>query len=414
MLLSIIITNYNYGKYLHRCVRSCLNQSISERDYEIIIVDDCSSDSSVKIAKEYTLIPNIKFIENKFNMGVAASANKGIQAAKGRFVVRVDADDFVTREFSNFLSYYMLEHPETLGVACDYYFVNEGGRKIKIMSCKEDPISCGIMYDRKKLLKMGLYNKRFKHREEEELRARLGNKYHIHHLNIALYRYRMHKSNKTKQKDYSTRYKDKLEKVNKIKDYKFFKQRKRKLIKHVVVIIPARGGSKRLKKKNIYPVWGKPMIDWPIKQAKKSNFVSDIYVTSDDKNILDIAKKNNVKIIKRTKSLSGDKTFKMEAIQHATRQISKKKKPTLVVSLQANSPDVAYQDIDKVISHLIKYDRNEVISVDKNYNQNGAIRAMKYNTVFQRALSVHSGFVVTNISDIHTKNDVKILEKKSN
>ena len=224
----------------------------------------------------------------------------------------------------------------------------------------------------------------------------------------------MHKSNKTKQKDYSTRYKDKLEKINKIEDYKFFKQRNRKLTEHVVVIIPARGGSKRLPKKNIYPIWGKPMIYWSIKQAKKSNFVSDVYVTSDDKKVLDIAKKNDVKVIKRIKSLSDDKTFKMEAIQHATRQISKKKRPTLVVSLQANSPDVTYQDIDKVISHLIKYNRNEVISVDKNYNQNGAIRAMKYNTVFQRALSVYSGFVVTNISDIHTKNDVKNLEKKSN
>ena len=62
------------------------------------------------------------------------------------------------------------------------------------------------MYRRNKLLKYGIYNKKLKHREEEELRARLGVKYVIGYLNLPLYRYRMHLTNKTKSLDYKIKY----------------------------------------------------------------------------------------------------------------------------------------------------------------------------------------------------------------
>ena len=60
------------------------------------------------------------------------------------------------------------------------------------------------MYRRDLLLKMGGYNPTMRHREEEELRKRLGKYYNIHHLKIPFYRYRMHKNNKTKEPEYKT------------------------------------------------------------------------------------------------------------------------------------------------------------------------------------------------------------------
>ena len=53
MKCSIIITNYNYGKFAERCIRSCLNQDFDKNEYEIIFVDDNSSDGSVKIVKNF-------------------------------------------------------------------------------------------------------------------------------------------------------------------------------------------------------------------------------------------------------------------------------------------------------------------------------------------------------------------------
>ncbi len=66
MLVLIIITNHNYGKFLYRCLRSCLSQSLNENSYEIIIVDDCSKDDSIEIIKRYKkFLPNLKFLRKK-------------------------------------------------------------------------------------------------------------------------------------------------------------------------------------------------------------------------------------------------------------------------------------------------------------------------------------------------------------
>ena len=114
------------------------------------------------------------------------------------------------------------------------------------------------------------------------------------------------------------------------------------------------------------------------------------------------------------KNISDDKTFKMEAIRHAVKHIKKIKKPSIVISLQANSPDVKSYDIDKSIEKLINFNLNEVISTDENHNQNGTLRTMRYKTTFQEDLSTYCGFIVTNTSDIHTMQDLKNLEKIEN
>ena len=63
----------------------------------------------------------------------------------------------------------------------------------------------------------------------------------------------------------------------------------------------------------MYKIWGKPMIYWPALAAKKSKYIKSIYVTSDDKKILNYSKKLNLKSIYRPKNIAGDKTFKMVA-----------------------------------------------------------------------------------------------------
>ena len=156
------------------------------------------------------------------------------------------------------------------------------------------------------------------------------------------------------------------------------------------------------------------MIYWTIEAAKKSKLINSIYISSESDKIIKIAKKYKVKTIKRPKKLSKSNVYKIEALKHAVDEIIRrnKKKPTLVVSLQANSPEIVYQDIDKAINHLIKYNLNEVDSVDKYFNQNGAIRVVRLQSLFQESLSTHFGVIKTNINDIHTKQDLLKLKSK--
>jgi glycosyltransferase involved in cell wall biosynthesis len=417
ILVSLIITNHNYKTFLPRCINSVIHQTISNKEYEIIVVDDASKDGSRDIIKQFEGFKNFFYIFNKKNIGVSASANKAIKKARGKYFVRLDADDYVSNEFLKIMTLYMESNNDLFGLACDYYLVQKNN-KLRIMSCEDSPISCGILYDRIKFLQHGGYNSKFKHREEEELRIRLKDKYKLNYLKIPLYRYRMHTENKTNSKDYFNKFRNKINYLDlrKNKNNKFKNKNTVALLKNVVAIIPARGNSKRLKDKNIYPVWGKPMIYWTIEAAKKSKLINSIYVSSESDKIINIAKKYKIKTIKRPKNLSQSNVYKIEALKHAVNEIVKKdkKNPTLVVSLQANSPEIVYQDIDKAINQLVKYNLNEVDSVDKYLNQNGAIRVVRLKSLFQESLSTHFGVIKTNINDIHTKQDLFKLKLKKN
>lgn len=198
MRVSIIVTAYNYGRYVERCLRSLLNQNYPQDNYEVILVDDVSTDDTAEIAKKFEEFPNFRYILNEENVGVAESANIGVRASFGQYFVRVDADDYVNKDFIFFLSRYLIENNDAFCVSCDYWMTDDFGNKIERKYAETDPVSCGIMYRTDLITKYGLYNKEFRHREEEELRARLAEYYNIHHLRIPLYRYRMHGNNKTK------------------------------------------------------------------------------------------------------------------------------------------------------------------------------------------------------------------------
>ena len=213
MKVSIIITSYNYAPYIERCVRSCLTQNFDKKNYEVIVVDDASTDKTIEIIKKYAKYPNFRIIQNKKNVGVAESANIGIRESFGQFVVRVDADDYINANLILFLSAYLEANNQLLGVAADYICVNDDEKPLKRFSAQKRAISCGIMYHKDLLVKMGLYNPDFRHREEKELRRRLGDKYRIDYLRIPLYRYRIHGNNKTKQAKELRKFESKIKKL---------------------------------------------------------------------------------------------------------------------------------------------------------------------------------------------------------
>jgi len=198
--VSIIVTNYNYSKYIARCMRSCLSQK--NINYEVIVVDDCSDDNSLEVLEPFR--EEIKVIRNKKNMGVAVSSNIGIKASKSQYVIRVDADDFINSETCYFMKSYLEANHDAFGVACDYVLIDNHEEIIERKYAEKDNISCGIMYRRDLLLDVGGYNPKMRHREEEELRKRLGEFYNIHYLKMPFYRYRMHGDNKTKEPEYKT------------------------------------------------------------------------------------------------------------------------------------------------------------------------------------------------------------------
>lgn len=98
MLISVVITSYNYEKYLKDTIKSVLAQTYS--DWEMIVIDDASADSSVEIIKEFAKNDSrIKLIQNESNLGLTKSLRKGIEAASGQWVAVLESDDSLRKDY---------------------------------------------------------------------------------------------------------------------------------------------------------------------------------------------------------------------------------------------------------------------------------------------------------------------------
>lgn len=130
--------------------------------------------------------------------------------------------------------------------------------------------------------------------------------------------------------------------------------------KTFLAIIPARGGSKRLPRKNVLDLAGKPLIDWSIEAGLKSKYIDTIVVSSDDDEILDISIKFGATIIKRPEELASDTATTFDAIKHAIENIEIY---DYIVLLQPTSPLRDEKHIDEAIELLETKKADAIVSI---------------------------------------------------
>lgn len=131
--------------------------------------------------------------------------------------------------------------------------------------------------------------------------------------------------------------------------------------KTFLAIIPARGGSKRLPRKNVLDLCGKPLIAHTIEAGLKSNYIDKVIVSSDDEEILEISKKFGAKTVKRPDELASDIATTFDAIKHTID--NNIDKYDYIVLLQATSPLRNEKHIDEAIELLEEKKANAIISV---------------------------------------------------
>lgn len=210
MVVSIIITAYNYEKYIERAIRSCLDQSLSKDQYEVIVVNDGSTDNTHIILENYDT--EVRVFNLKENVGLSAARNYGVKKALGQFIIFLDADDYIQRDLLLVQKTFLAENNTLDAVSVNYYLVDERGTHTEHVNSEEKPIACGIMFRKDLLIDIGLYDESFRAREEEDLRIRFLKKYSIYNIILPLYRYRMHENNLTKNKSEMDKYQQELAK----------------------------------------------------------------------------------------------------------------------------------------------------------------------------------------------------------
>lgn len=207
-MVSLIITTYNYGHFVERAIRSAMDQSLHPDQFEILVVDDASTDHTAEVLANYT--DDVRIFHLEKNGGLSAARNFGIKKAKGQFIIFLDADDYIHRDLLKVQKLFLEENNDLDAVSTDYFLVDEKGRHLQHINAEKDPIACGIMFRKDYLYKIGLYDESFRAREEEDLRFRWASKYKIYNLILPLYRYRMHDSNLTKNESEMDHFANKL------------------------------------------------------------------------------------------------------------------------------------------------------------------------------------------------------------
>ena len=133
---TFVILNHNRAKFIDRAIRSCLGQLYFRKNFEVIVVDDNSSDNSLKIISEFK--KDIKLIKNNRRMGVGFCSNQALKISRGKYWMRVDSDDFLNSMAGPFTSMILDENKNISFVYNDYFKVDIKGAKIEKICLDND------------------------------------------------------------------------------------------------------------------------------------------------------------------------------------------------------------------------------------------------------------------------------------
>ncbi len=202
--VTVYITNFNYGKYVQKSIESVLAQTT--RSFEIIIIDDGSTDDSKIIIEKYAKDPRITVIFQE-NKGLNATNNVALDLAKGKYIVRLDADDYFHRSALSLMLEELECNPDIAMVFPDYYLIDSNGKIISHehrhnfssdVTLFDQPAHGACSMVRTNLLReLGGYSEEFKCQDGYELWIKLTKRHKVNNINLPLFYYRQHGKNLT-------------------------------------------------------------------------------------------------------------------------------------------------------------------------------------------------------------------------
>ena len=370
-LVSVYITNHNYEKYLERSILSVLNQTY--KNYEIIIIDDGSTDNSRKKIEKFSNNKKIKIIYQK-NKGLVISNNIAIKTAQGKYITRLDADDWLHPNFLQIMVETAEKNKNCAMIFCDYFIVNQKGQvidqfyrhEIKKMKLKNQPAhgACSLL-NLKIIKEIGGYDEQFNCQDGVDLWFSLIKKYKIKNVNLPLFYYRQHEKSLTQNKIKILNTRNKILKKHAIQ--KNIKQ-------NIIAIIPVRGQGysetlvalKKLKKK--------PIIHRLIEELGKTKEIKKIIISTPDIEIIKNVKKKfsnkrNLFFDKRASKLARINTSIQDTIKLVIKKFSSKTfKPDLVLIVNVVCPFMDASSFEAAINLSKIFETDEVMAVRKEFD----------------------------------------------
>lgn len=362
--VTVYVTNHNYGRFIERAIESVLSQTL--RDFELIIIDDGSTDGSREIIERYGAREGIRTVF-QHNKGLNVTNNIAARMARGKYIMRLDADDYLEEHALAILSGVLDRNPTVGLVFPDYVMVDEEGRLLEVVrrhnfddvTLLDQPAhgACTLVR-RECLLEIGGYDESFRCQDGYDLWVRFIQKYGVQNVNLPLFYYRQHGSSLTRNEEriLSTRSKI-LEK----------QARRDSAKKNALAILPVRGAAIDARSQALRTLGKRTLLDWTIEAALEAERTMHIIVTTPDKRILEHVDKTyqgRVIGLERDRRLAEINTHVHETIAHALAAYAKAHAaPENLVVLSIESPFRHARHVDAALDVLDFYETDTVVGV---------------------------------------------------
>lgn len=210
MKVTVFIPVYNGEPFLAEAIQSVLGQTY--RDFELLVVDDCSTDRSVEIVRSFR-DPRIRLERNERNRGRPFTRNRGLELARGEYLAVLDADDVCESERLERSVSFLDANPDVAAVGSAATFIDDGGRPLFVARFPLDSgeirsrifatncfLHSSVTFRRAQVLAIGGYDGRLPQSQDYDLFLRLSAVHALANLEDPLVRYRVHDAQVSQRK----------------------------------------------------------------------------------------------------------------------------------------------------------------------------------------------------------------------
>lgn len=424
-IVTVYITNYNYDQYIRKAIESVFQQSFQQ--FELLIIDDGSTDNSRTIIEGYAQLPNVRVIYQQ-NKGLNITNNIALQLARGRYIMRLDADDYLRADALEKMVC-VLEGDSEIGLVFpDYYLVDKGEQTLaeikrhdfgKEVSLLDQPAHGACTMIRTEFLKhVGGYDEAYSCQDGYELWIKFATKYPVTNIREPLFFYRQHGENLTTNEERI------LDTRRTIK--RDFISKNALDLPATIAVIPVRNTFLNGTPLAFSELGGKTLLDIKIASALKSPLIQKVVVTSADRSTQDYVqdrynREERVIFVERPVDLARHNVSLLGTIQHvlsAPECVGEMIEAVMILPIEF--PFLRAEDIEDAINTMVIFEADSVISVRIErasffqHHGGGMVPILdqdKFTRLEREALYKHvGGMTLTRVSNL--KREGKVLAGK--
>lgn len=366
--ISIYITAFNYERYIDKSIQSVLSQTM--QDWDLVIINDGSTDNSLKVINGYKDNPQIRIVDQE-NKGLNVTNNIALRLATGKYIMRLDADDFLDENALLILSNTLDVKPEVDLVYPDYYLVDPDGKVVEQVRRKkiEEEVqlldlpahgAC-TMFRTEVLRNIGGYIEDFTCQDGYEMWLRFIKKHTPYNVNIPLFYYRQHPRSLTKKVNNILKTRREIKR-------QFVKKEFNGTIPKVLGIVPVTRQNTYASIDPFVKLAGKPLVWHTLTHVEAAKSLDKVVLSSEDDEILNYSRGfSKVQPLKRDLEHMSERSNLDALVLSILERLKEKSgyEPDAVCVLYVNTPLRKSYHIDWAVDTMKIFNVETVISVEE-------------------------------------------------